>query len=354
MDHSSSDAKKSRAQLHKSDDSGTMERSDSDMRRVLTKLQELGPKPLGTQSVEDTRNQPTPSDAVAALLVAQGQEPSELTAKLKVKKKDVTYPTGGGVQAARVYTPDLGKGAASSLPLIVYFHGGGWVIADLDTYESSAMALAHKCSAIVVSIDYRHAPEHKFPAQHEDAFNAYKWALQNAKSWGANPNSVAVAGESAGGNLAINVAIMARDQDIQRPVYMLLVYPVAGVDTNTESYQTNANAVPLGKKGMEWFVEHTIRSDRDKASPMLDLVGKANLEDLPDATVITAEIDPLLSEGLMLADKLRQAGSHVTYKSFAGVTHEFFGMDAVLDTAIAAQEVAARDLKGAFGSTVSH
>jgi len=119
MDHSSSDAKKSRAQLHKSDDSGTMERSDSDMRRVLTKLQELGPKPLGTQSVEDTRNQPTPADAVAALLVAQGQEPSELTAKLKVKKKDVTYPTGGGVQAARVYTPDLGKGAASSLPLIV-------------------------------------------------------------------------------------------------------------------------------------------------------------------------------------------------------------------------------------------
>src|SRR3954451_9918065 len=111
------------------------------------------------------------------------------------------------------------------MPVIVYYHGGVWVIADINTYEASAMALAKKARAIVVSVEYRHAPENKFPAAHEDAFAAYQWALKNAQQWGGDPTRVAVAGESAGGNLAANVAIMARDQNVQKPVHMLLVYP---------------------------------------------------------------------------------------------------------------------------------
>ncbi len=132
------------------DDSGTMQRADKDMKRVLTKLQELGAKPLGTQSVEDTRKGPTPADAVKAVLKDEGKDPQALMAQMKVQKKDMSYPTGGGSQTIRIYTPeDAGQGP---FPIIAYYHGGGWVIADLDIYESSAMALAHKAEAIVASV----------------------------------------------------------------------------------------------------------------------------------------------------------------------------------------------------------
>lgn len=210
------------------------------------------------------------------------------------------------------------------------------------------MALAQKAKAIVASVEYRHAPEHKFPAAHEDAFAAYQWVLQNAGQFGGDAKRVAVAGESAGGNLAANVAIAARDQKVQEPLHMLLVYPVSGTDTNTASYQKNANAIPLGKAGMEWFVQNTVSKAEDKQDARLDLVGKANLKGLPPATIIAAEIAPLMSEGKVLADKLKQAGVETSYHSYAGVAHEFFGMDAVVADAKKAQEVAAKDLRDAF------
>jgi len=331
-----------------SDDSGTMQRADKDMKRVLAKLQELGAKPIGTQSVEATRKGPTPADAVKAVLKDEGRDPAALMAEMKVAKKDMTYPTGGGSQTVRIYTPaDAGEGP---LPVIVYYHGGGWVIADLDTYESSAMALAHKAKAIVASVEYRHAPENKFPAAHEDAFAAYRWVLENAGQFRGDAKRVAVAGASAGGNLALNVAIAARDQKVQEPVHMLLVYPVAGTDTDTLSYQKNTNAMPLSKPAMEWFVQNTVSRPEDKQDPRLDLVGRANLKDLPPATVIAAEIDPLMSEGKALSDKLKQAGGHTSYHAYEGVTHEFFGMDAVLADAKKAQDVAAKDLREAFSN----
>ena len=332
----------------KADDSGTMQRADKDMKRVLEKLLALGAKPLGTQSVEETRKGPTPADAVKAVLKDDGKDPAALIAQMKVKKQDMSYPTAGGSQPIRIYTPE--DAGAGPLPVIVYYHGGGWVIADLDTYESSAMALAKKTKAIVASVEYRHAPENKFPAAHEDAFAAYQWVLKNAGQFGGDPARTALAGESAGGNLATNVAIMARDQKVQAPVHMLLVYPVAGTDMNTPSYQKNANAIPLSKQGMEWFVKHTIGNEKDLQSPMLDLIGKANVKGLPPATVITAEIDPLLSDGKMLADKLEKAGVKMSYQNYDGVAHEFFGMDAVVADAAKAQDMAAKQLRDAFAA----
>ena len=332
----------------KTDDSGTMARADKDMKRVLEKLQQLGAKPIGTQSVQETRKGPTPADAVKALLKDDGKDPAALMAQMKVKKQDMTYPTAGGTQPIRIYTPeDAGSGP---LPVIVYYHGGGWVIADIDTYESSTMALAKKAKAIVASVEYRHAPENKFPAAHEDSFAAYQWVLKNAGQFGGDPQRVALAGESAGGNLATNVAIMARDQKVQAPVHMLLVYPVAGTNMETESYKKNANAMPLSKGAMEWFVENTIRNKQDLQNPMLDLVGKADLKGLPPATVITAEIDPLMSEGKMLADKLKGAGVAVTYQNYDGAAHEFFGMDAVVADAAKAQDMAAKQLRDALAA----
>lgn len=329
--------------------SGTLQRADKDMARVLTKLQQLGAQPLGTQTVEQTRQGPSPADAVKAVLKDEGKDPEALMAQMHVKKQDMSYPTDGGSQPVRIYTPETsGAPTAGGMPVIVYFHGGGWVIADIDTYEASAMALARKTKAILVSADYRHAPENKFPAAHQDAFNAYQWVLKNAAQWGGNPAQVAVAGESAGGNLALNVAIMARDNNVARPVHMLLVYPVAGTDTDTPSYRKNADAIPLSRKAMEWFFKNTMESESDRNDPRLDLVGKANLAGLPSATVITDEIDPLMSEGKSLAEKLKQAGSTVKYENYDGVTHEFFGMDAVVKTAAKAQDMAAKELREAF------
>jgi acetyl esterase len=331
-----------------SPDSGTMQRSDADMRRVIEKLMQLGAKPLGTQSVEETRRGPSPADAVKAILKDQGKDPAALMAAMGVKKQDMTYPTAGTQQAIRIYTPANASG--QPLPVIVYIHGGGWVIADLDTYEASAMALAKKVGAVVASVEYRHAPENRFPAAHDDTFAAYKWVLENAARLGGDPRRVAIAGESAGGNMAIDVAIRARDEKVQAPLHMLLVYPVAGTDLGTPSYVQNQNAVPLSKAAIEWFVKNTITSPADLQDPRLNIVGKANLRGLPPATIINAGIDPLASDGLLLSEKLRAAGNKATHHLYNGVTHEFFGANAVVADAAKAQDVAAAELRTALAA----
>ena len=328
-------------------DSGTMKRADRDMLAVLKKLGELGTKPIESRSVAEARAQPTPADAVKAVLKDRGKDPVALMAAMKVSRKDMTYSAAGGTQAIRLYAPE---GVAGPLPVIVYYHGGGWVIADIDTYEASAMALAKKSGAIVASVEYRRAPENKFPAAHQDAFAAYQWVLANAAQFGGDPARVAVAGESAGGNLATNVAIMARDQKVQAPVHMLIVYPVAGTNMTTPSYIANQNAMPLSKGAMGWFIDKVLASPDDAKSPMLNLTTAVDLKGLPSATVITDSIDPLMSEGAMLAEKLKAAGVATTYKNYEGVTHEFFGMGAVVPEAEAAEDLAAHDLKAAFAS----
>ena len=327
------------------ENSGTLQRSDADMRGVIEKLGQLGAKPLGTQSVEETRRGVSPADAVKAVLRDRGKDPAALAAAMGVKKQDMTYPTAGATQPIRIYTPE---GAAGPLPVIVYIHGGGWVIADLDTYEASAMALAKKTGAVVASVEYRHAPEHRFPAAHEDTFAAYQWVLGNAASFGGDPRRVAVAGESAGGNMALNVAVRARDAGVQAPLHMLLVYPVAGTNLNTPSYVQNENAIPLSKKAIEWFVQNAVSGPADLQDARLDIIGRANVAGLPPATIISADIDPLASDSLLLTQKLRAAGVKTTYQPYEGVTHEFFGMgDAVADAA-SAQDLAARELREAL------
>ena len=327
-------------------DSGTTKRANKDMLAVLKKLGDLGSKPIESRSVEEARTQPTPADAVKAVLKDEGKDPMAVMAAMKVSKKDMTYPIAGGTEPIRIYTPE-GAGSAP-LPVIVYYHGGGWVIADIDTYEASAMALAKKANAIVASVEYRRAPENKFPAAHEDSFAAYKWVLANAAQFGGDPARVAVAGESAGGNLATNVAIMARDQNVQLPVHMLIVYPVAGTDMTTPSYIANQNAMPLSKGAMGWFVDKVLAKPEDAMSPLLNLTTTADLKGLPPATIITDSIDPLMSDGKMLAEQLKAAGVSISYKNYEGVTHEFFGMGAVVADAAAAEDFAGHDLKESF------
>lgn len=323
----------------------TKSRVNQDMAAVLTVFQNLNPQPLVSLSAEEARAQPTPADAVTALL----QERDQSTAPLPIgKTKNLTIPGPGGEIPIRIYTPQ-GNGP---FPVIVYFHGGGWVIGTIDTYDSSARALAKTADAIVVSVEYRKAPEHKFPAAHEDAYAVYRWVLRNVERFDGDPSMVAVAGEDAGGNLAAAVCLMARARGELLPVHQALIYPVAGYDFRTPSYRENAQAKPLDKSMMAWFFEKYLRTPADGKHQWIDLVNVRNLSGMPPATIITAEIDPLRWEGRRYAERLIEADVPVTYRNFDGVTHGFFGMEAVVGDAKKAVRLVANGMNGSFDDPV--
>lgn len=312
-----------------------------DMQKVLDALAALGGQPIETLSPAEARLQPTPTDAVKAVMVQQGMSTAP---DASVATQDLTYPAGAGTQKARIYKP---AGATGPLPVILYIHGGGWVIADIDVYDSTPRALAKGANAVVVSIEYRHAPEAKFPAAHDDANAAYKWVLANAAKWGGDVNKVAVAGESAGGNMAVNVAISARDSGMPQPRSILAVYPVADSNLATGSKARSIDTKPLNTKMLGWFFTHTLANPAEAFDPRLNLVG-AKLEGLPPTTIILAAIDPLHDDGVNLAEKLRAAGVTVDLKEYPGVTHEFFGMGAVVASAKEASDYGAAKLKASF------
>ncbi|MGE0201318.1 MAG: alpha/beta hydrolase [Candidatus Melainabacteria bacterium] len=329
------------------------------MQAVLDAQKAMQVKPLIELTPEEARQQPSIFDALKKMAdQSEAKKTGEAAAALTTA--NIKIPTNQGEIKARVYKPaekeagnlteaDEAQAAARPLPVIVYYHGGGWVLGDLDTYDASARALAESTEAIVVSVDYRHAPEHPLPAAYEDAFAAYQYVLKNVKSMGGDPARVAIAGESAGGNIAANVTMAARDAKLPLPVHQLLIYPVAGTDMTTGSYTTYSDASPLSKAAMGWFFKQALRAPGDIASPRLNLT-QANLKGLPPTTVITAEIDPLKDDGVKLARTLKENGVAVDYKNYKGVTHEFFGMSDVVDEAREAQLYAADQLKSAFAA----
>lgn len=308
-----------------------------EMLKVLDTLAKLNGKPIEDLDPVEARKQPTPADAVKKILQDSGKtQPDD---KITVRESSITGPIGQ--IPVSIYTP-AGKGP---FPVVVYYHGGGFVIANSKTYEGSIRALAKGAKAIVVSVDYHQAPEHKFPAAPNDAFAAYKWIVEHAAEFNGNPKRVAVAGESAGGNLATVVTIMARDQKARMPVHQLLIYPVVNDDMKSPSYERNANAKPLNKDMMKWFFKYY---EGDPKNPYALPMKADSLKGLPSATIITAEIDPLLFEGKAYADRLEFEGVEVSYKQYDGVTHEFFGMGAVVPAAKEAQAFAIENLKAAF------
>lgn len=311
------------------------------MKEVLDMLGSFGAPPIEKSSPANAREAPTPKDAVMGVLAMKQQPPAvEMVGSVTHK----VIPGPGGDLLTRVYTP---KGSGP-FPVLVYYHGGGWVIADLDAYDASARALTNAAGAVVVSVAYRQAPTHKFPAAADDAFAAYQWALDNAASIDGDPNKVAVGGESAGGNLAAVVAMMARDKGVKLPVHQLLVYPITSFNLDSPSYRENANAHPLSKGAMQWFFDKYMRSAADAKNPYLAPLD-GNLKGLPPATIINAQIDPLRWDGEEYARRLQAAGVPVMQHTYPGVTHEFFGMGAVVPEAKDAVNMAATALKRAFG-----
>ncbi len=321
---------------------------DPQMLAVIEKFTSYDTPPLPTLSPRQARMAPTVTDAVQDLLKDNDREAPDAAVDIsqRVLPAGITPQSAPDGILVRVYTPE--EGSSGARPVIVYYHGGGWVIGSLDVYEPSALALSENTGAVVVSVDYRLAPEAKFPAAHEDAYAAYKWVKENAASIGGDPGKVAIAGESAGGNMAVAVSLLARERGLALPIHILSVYPVANNDLNNASYNEYANAVPLNKPNVVYFTENYFNSPADGDSRLISLVDVADLSGLPPTTIIAAEIDPLQTEGRQLADKLTQVGVPNEYRLYEGTTHEFFGTYAVVPPAQEAQEFAAERLRDAF------
>ncbi len=252
---------------------------------------------------------------------------SALPVEAVTRVESRTLPGPAGEIPVRIYAPNEQR----RLPALVYFHGGGFVIGSLDTHDGTCRSLANAIGCAVVSVDYRLAPEHKFPAGPEDCYAATRWVAEKGGEIGVDGSRVAVAGDSAGGNLAAVVALMARDRRGPALRHQLLIYPVANHDFGTPSYEENKQGYLLSREMMRWFWNHYLARPEDGENPYASPLRAASFAGLPPAHVITAEYDPLRDEGEALAARLQQAGVPTTHVRYDGMFHGFFSMSAMLD-----------------------
>ena len=234
--------------------------------------------------------------------------------------------TAAGIPV-RVYRPE-GNGP---FPMLVWFHGGGWVIGSVDGADATCRRLAAGAGALVVSVEYCLAPEHPFPAAPEDCYAATVWAVEHAGELGADPARVAVGGDSAGGNLAAVMALLARDRHGPRILLQVLIYPVTNHDFNAASYRENATGFVLSTEDMRWFWRHYLSREEQGREPSASPLLAKSLADLPPALVVTAGCDPLRDEGEAYAVRLRDAGVAVTLTQYSGMFHGFLRMTRILD-----------------------
>jgi acetyl esterase len=267
---------------------------------------------------------------------------------LPLKIENRTVPGPGGALPVRFYSP----GSDGPLPVIVFFHGGGWVAGDLDTHDAVCAALAHRADAIVVSVDYRLAPEHVFPAAADDAFAATCWVVEEAATFGGDGKRVAVAGDSAGGNLAAVVCLRAREEPKTGPAIaaQVLVYPVIDRNFETTSYRECAEGYGLTRESMMWFWNLYVPDDKDSCNPLAAPLRAESLVGLPQALVVTAEFDTLRDEGEAYADRLEAADVPTQRTCYPGMIHGFFRHTYDFDSGGAVLDETASFLRRAFGA----
>ncbi len=260
---------------------------------------------------------------------------------------DRNIPGPVGEIPIRIYVPIENR----ILPVTVFYHGGGWVQGNLESHDNTARYLADRSGTIVVAVDYRLAPENPFPAAVEDAYAALEWVAANAGSFGGDPARIAVIGDSAGGNLSAVVSIAARDRNGPTISRQILLYPATNISTlNTDSYRFFGEKLLLTKKDVEWFRAHYLPNESDWSNPLASPLLAQDHRNLPPATIITAEMDPLRDEGRQYADKLEKAGVQVRYHCYKGMVHGFISADKVLSQAHEALDEVALDLKHTFGT----
>lgn len=322
---------------------------DSQMQAVLNQMAKFNAPPIEKLTPENARNNPTLKNAVeemaAESAVIRSKNLLAPTLPEPVARiEHILIPTDYGEVLARVFTP-AGDGP---FPVIVYFHGGGWVIANLDGYEPSCRRLCNAAESIVVSVAYRQAPEHKFPAAVDDSYAALQWVLEHASTLNGDPLRVAVAGESAGANLATVACLRAKDEEGLMPVAQLLIYPVTDSQMNSPSYTEQANAKPLNAAMMQWFWSHYLQDMSEGEHVYASPLRSPDLTGLPPAAIITAELDPLRDEGEAYGQRLADAGVQVSTRRYQGVTHEFFGLAGAVSKAQEAVDFAVSHLRKAF------
>ncbi|MEB1809277.1 MAG: alpha/beta hydrolase [Bacillaceae bacterium] len=242
------------------------------------------------------------------------------------KVENTSVPVDGGEINIRIYTPE-GDGP---FPVFIYFHGGGWVIGDIEVVDPPLRAVTNRAEAIVVSVDYRLAPEHRFPIATEDCYTATKWVAENITRYNGDPSRIAVGGDSAGGNLAAVVTLMAKERGGPTISFQVLIYPATNFANDTLSHRENGEGYFLTKGAIDWFAQQYIKEnekDLPYASPLLaeDLTG------LPPALVITAQYDPLRDEGEAYANRLKESGIPVEVTRYDGMIHGFFWMAGIID-----------------------
>jgi len=325
------------------DDEGAdrMARLDADMRHVLDRWEAMGGKPIETVSATEARATPTLIQAMRQLL-RDAREENGVGMEMRM------IPGADDELRARIYVPTALAGL-EALPMILYFHGGGFTLGDLDHDDETPRALSNRCNAVVVAAQYRQAPEFKFPTAHEDAWAAWTWMIENSRSLRGDPTRVALVGEEAGGNLAVNVALRARDDGGVVPKHLGLITPMTGTDFSRPSYIEDAASRPVGTATIRWFYKRVLRGKNALSDKRLNLVDRPDLAGLPPTTIVNAAIDPLRSEGEALADALRRHGVWVDATTYDGVTAQFFGLARIVNKAMFAQGQVIRNINESFG-----
>jgi acetyl esterase len=237
--------------------------------------------------------------------------------------EDIRIPGPAGEIPARVYAPSA---ATTMLPAVAYFHGGGWVQGDLETHHGLCARLAKHAGVLVVAVDYRLAPEHKFPAAVEDCLAAYRWLRSKGRDVGADTSRVAVAGDSAGGNLSAVVSQLAASAGAPAPTCQVLIYPAVDFSLETSSHRELVDGHVIPRDRILWYMEQYLRNDADKSDLRASPLRAASLKGQPPALIVTGGFDPLRDEGQTYADRLREAGVDVVYREYPGQIHAFVSL----------------------------
>jgi len=290
----------------------------------------------------DTDWSQLPVDAARAMMNTPLAE--EALAMKRVENLDLALP--GRTLKARLYVP---HGAPQTPALTLFFHGGGWVLCNLDTHDATCRELAEDSGCAILSIEYRLAPEARYPTAAEDCYDATCWARDHAADLGVDGTRLAVAGDSAGGNLAAAVSLMARDRGGPTLRHQLLIYPVTDANFSTPSYLANGDGgYFLSTSAMRWFWSHYLGETAPEAAPLARILHTTDLSGLPPATVITAQYDPLRDEGDAYAKRLAAAGVATDHHVADGMIHGFFGMTAAVPDARAWVRLGAQNLAKAL------
>jgi acetyl esterase len=308
---------------------------DPQAEALLKDLKDSGAQPFETM---------TPAEARVAVLGSKdlGGEPEDVDG---VDKRFIPGPTAD--LPVWIYRPV--RGGARPLPGLIYFHGSGWVVANIGVCDSFSRSLANRTGCVVVAVNYQKAPEHKFPVPLDDCYAATRWVFDNASALGLDRGRIGVIGDSAGGNLAAAVTLRARDENGPQLAYQVLIYPAVQYGWDTPSALANAEGFLLQRASMEYFWNHYVRNPRDGMNPYCSPLVAEDHSGLPPALIVSAEFDPLCDDGRNYADKLAAAGVSVKFRLYKGMIHGFLRMSGVLDQSKALLDEIGREVKSALG-----